>query len=371
MKIIQLTGGKVRGGKEKFAQYIAAAFAAGDYDVETITKGGEAIDIPMRGAGLRVARMPLGGDFDFLTPVMLAGKIRKDASRCILLVAYTLREAAAAVKARTLVGDADRQIKIILIAAHPGDTTGSLRARRIYEAVDAHIFLSESGSESFRKAWPSVDKTRIHTVTPGIPLFSSLSDNSEAPAASLKKDNQPTILLYLGRIAEGKGLETLVRTLGRLGDLDLKLRIAGVGRGPYVAALKGEVWRNGVVEKVEWLSQLDDVKVQEEIRRADIGVVTAENPDTFGLALLELMSARKAVIATARGVHREVITTGEDGLLVPGGDSSALAEAIRELVTRPEKAQRLGEAAAARVEKRHTHGAMMREIIKITNALFA
>jgi glycosyltransferase involved in cell wall biosynthesis len=63
------------------------------------------------------------------------------------------------------------------------------------------------------------------------------------------------------------------------------------------------------------------------------------------------MSRGKAVIGTHPGGHEDMITDGEDGLLIPAGDSEALRAAITRLVEDEGLRRRLGEAARARADE--------------------
>lgn len=62
----------------------------------------------------------------------------------------------------------------------------------------------------------------------------------------------------------------------------------------------------------------------------------------FGLAIVEAMMAGRPVVATAVGGIREIVRSGDTGLLVPPGDPVALAGAIQEVLRQPELATRLG-----------------------------
>jgi len=68
------------------------------------------------------------------------------------------------------------------------------------------------------------------------------------------------------------------------------------------------------------------------------------------LAVLEAMAAGVPVIATDVGGVKEVVTDGEDGLLVPVGDSQALAEAIARVLGDQDLRERLIANAKRKVE---------------------
>jgi len=66
---------------------------------------------------------------------------------------------------------------------------------------------------------------------------------------------------------------------------------------------------------------------------------------------VEGMAAEKPVIATRGGAVPEIVLDGETGLLVPMGDSKAMASAIEYLIAHPEEACEMGKKGRQRVLK--------------------
>jgi glycosyltransferase involved in cell wall biosynthesis len=79
-------------------------------------------------------------------------------------------------------------------------------------------------------------------------------------------------------------------------------------------------------------------------------------------ALLEAMAMEVPVIASAIPGNDEVVTDGQNGLLVPYGDAAALAAAIASLVERPDARRTFGEAARRLVVERYSAPAMVRRM---------
>ncbi len=73
--------------------------------------------------------------------------------------------------------------------------------------------------------------------------------------------------------------------------------------------------------------------------------VSASHTESFGLAIAEAMTSRTAVVSTETEGAREIIRSGETGLLVPIGDVDKLAEAILVLLKERDLRARLGRAA--------------------------
>jgi len=87
-------------------------------------------------------------------------------------------------------------------------------------------------------------------------------------------------------------------------------------------------------------------------------------PETFGRVTIEAWSYRKPVIAFASGASIELIEDGVDGLLVPEGDTLALARAIDRLNDCPQWCRRLGEAGHAKVLQRYEAAAVTGRLIE-------
>jgi glycosyltransferase involved in cell wall biosynthesis len=82
--------------------------------------------------------------------------------------------------------------------------------------------------------------------------------------------------------------------------------------------------------------------------RAMFGVFPTRIPEALGNVVHEAMSKGRAVIGTRPGGHEDMIEDGVNGLLVPAGDSEALALALARLAGDAALRERLGAAALVR-----------------------
>jgi glycosyltransferase involved in cell wall biosynthesis len=101
------------------------------------------------------------------------------------------------------------------------------------------------------------------------------------------------------------------------------------------------------------------------LRTLDILVHASTIPEPFGQAVIEGMAAGLPVIGADGGGVKDIITHGENGLLVPMGDAPALAEALESLLGDPETARRLGEAGRAHVRSHYTAAQSARKIEQV------
>lgn len=95
------------------------------------------------------------------------------------------------------------------------------------------------------------------------------------------------------------------------------------------------------------------------LRTVDIAVLPSHS-EGMSNALLEYMSAGRAVIATDVGANARLVRDGKDGLIVPAGDAAALVEAIGKLLEDPLRAAGYGASARKRAEADFSRATMCR-----------
>jgi glycosyltransferase involved in cell wall biosynthesis len=103
-------------------------------------------------------------------------------------------------------------------------------------------------------------------------------------------------------------------------------------------------WRSCVTFR----GRVSDAELQAAYRDADVlvlpSVVDARgDTEGLGVVLLEAMAFRVPVVASRLGGITDIVADGETGLLVPPGDATALAAALRSLAEDPALAARLAE----------------------------
>jgi glycosyltransferase involved in cell wall biosynthesis len=159
-------------------------------------------------------------------------------------------------------------------------------------------------------------------------------------------------VVFVGRLRYYKGLEVLLAALPQVPDV----RLLVAGTGPLEEHLRAETARLGVAERVAWLGDVSASDLPLLYAAGDVFVLPAvARSEAFGIVLLEAMAAGLPVITTEVGTGTSfVVVDGQTGMVVPPADSSALAEALRELVGNPDKARKMGEAGHARMRERFT-----------------
>jgi glycosyltransferase involved in cell wall biosynthesis len=129
------------------------------------------------------------------------------------------------------------------------------------------------------------------------------------------------ILLGVGRLHPQKGFEDLIQAAALL---PLQPRVVLLGDGP----LRGHLMRCSHEAQVE-LTVIPAVQdIAPFLRRADV-VALPSRYEGLPNVLLEALAAGCTVVASDLPGHREVIRSGENGLLVPPADVHALSQAIQ------------------------------------------
>ncbi len=163
----------------------------------------------------------------------------------------------------------------------------------------------------------------------------------------------------VGWLTPVKGHRFLIEAAARLKPSFPNLHVVLIGNGGLRAELSVLVQRRGLHDSVHFLGERDDVEVC--LAAMDLFVLPSLN-EGMGRALVEAMAAGLPVIASRVGGVPALIEHGRTGLLVPPGDPDALAEAIRQVLDRPDWARRMGQAASQRIGRTFEAAAMVRAI---------
>lgn len=188
-------------------------------------------------------------------------------------------------------------------------------ARRVFRAADLLVansaFIHDQLISRFR-----VDPRRVVVVSPGINyrLFSARRSSGSRRG-----------ILYVGRLARGKGVHELLEAFRRL-DPGTGLRF--VGDGPERPALERAVAAAGV--RAEFCGALPPARVAELMGESAVVAMPSVYPEALGLVALEAMAAGALVVASSAGGIGESVIDGETGWSVPPGDIDALAAALGE-----------------------------------------
>jgi glycosyltransferase involved in cell wall biosynthesis len=172
------------------------------------------------------------------------------------------------------------------------------------------------------------------------------------PKCSARKYKRP-IVLFSGRLAPVKGIETLLKAVPRLKKAYPQVLVVLAGQVQMPNLRLNSDLHRGLKEGVLWVGHQNPAQMMKWYQRAAVFVMPSYY-ETFGISCLEAMAYGLPVVATAAGGLPEVVEDGITGILVPPVDSEALAEAIICLLNSHDLRHRMGQAGRQRVLAKFT-----------------
>ena len=161
------------------------------------------------------------------------------------------------------------------------------------------------------------------------------------------------VVLYVGALAEQKGVMYLPPALEIIRSAVPGVRLVLVGRGACEVPLRREFERRGLTEHVEFRGFVAHEDMVAVYRSAQVLVMPSIWWEQFGLVGPEAMACGVPCVASNVGGIPEWLADGERGFLVPPRDAEALAERVIRLLE--DRAHRLQFGAAGIAYARRVH----------------
>lgn len=211
-------------------------------------------------------------------------------------------------------------------------------ARRRLNQLKVRIAVSEAAAWTGRRFYGG----RYRVVPNGVVLP---AERPAAPVARPLGVDAPLRIAFVGQAVERKGLPVLLRAFEALREhVPAELTLVGVTDedvSPIVEDLRG----------ITALGKVDDATKDSVLRAADVLAAPSLGGESFGMVLTEAFAQGTPVVASDIPGYRDVVREGVDGVLVPRGDATALAEALRDLALDPARRRAMAIAATERAER--------------------
>lgn len=240
-----------------------------------------------------------------------------------------------------------------VISDHPPDRAALLQLRLLARGVDRYLAVSAAIADALVRnyGWPAA---KIEVVYNAVdldrfrdPVAVGIRDELAAPGRPL--------VLTVARLSDQKGHPTLLEAVAEVPEAEFAL----AGEGPERERLEALAARLGVADRVHFLGRREDVP--ELLAACDVFALPSLYEGS-SLAVMEAMAAGRAVVSSAIGGTDELVEDGRDGLLVPPGDTAALAAALRRLLGDQRLRDSLAAAGRERVEREFGREAMARRV---------
>jgi glycosyltransferase involved in cell wall biosynthesis len=304
MSVLQLLGSAIDGGAETYFTDLTRGLAAAGTDQVAVIRAHAARQSALQDAQIPTTIARFGSQLDLFTK----GKIRTvaRASRAKVLLAWMNRAANHA-------------------PSGPWARIGRLGGYydlKYYRGFDALVANTRDITDwILAQGWP---QDRVHYI----PNFAEAGSQETVDRASLDTPSDVPLLLSMGRLHEVKAHDISLEALALIPQAYLWI----AGTGPLEAELKALAQSLGVADRVRFLGWRNDAAAL--YRTADACLFPSRF-EPLGNVVIQCWANGLPVIAAASQGPSQLITPGQDGLLVPIDDAPALATAARRVLAEP------------------------------------
>jgi glycosyltransferase involved in cell wall biosynthesis len=251
-----------------------------------------------------------------------------------------------------------------LIVSYHSDVVRQRRLARLYDPLVERL-LSRADrviatSPNYLATSPVLQRFREKcAVVPygiDLELFRHTPERAEKAREIRARYGDALLLVGVGRLIYYKGFEFAIRALARVPGAHLML----IGDGPLRPELEQLARECGVGERVHLLGSMPNEAVPPYYFASDLYLLPSiARSEAFGIVQIEALACGLPVINTnlPSGVPF-VSRHGETGLTVPASDAEALARAILDLGSAPERRREMGKLARTRAEREFSKEAL-------------
>jgi glycosyltransferase involved in cell wall biosynthesis len=250
----------------------------------------------------------------------------------------------------------------LVVTSHGGDVftlgRGPLRRliRHVLRRASASTVVSAELLEECQQILAPLDtSSRLHHIPMGVDSehFAQAASNASRPT---DMPSRGQVILFIGRLAPKKGVGVLLQALAEPGVELSSAQLVVIGDGPMRDTWQALARRLNLEQRVHFLGPRHHQALPAYLASADVIAlpsVHTEDGDKDGLpvTLMEAAACSVAAVASNLAGIPEFIEDGYNGLLVPPGDSRALASALTQLLSDPALRRACSKAALATARK--------------------
>lgn len=233
------------------------------------------------------------------------------------------------------------------------NVANAMGARRVLNHLHVRIAVSEAAAWTAQRFFGG----RYRIIPNGVAVpeaaqvpaaAASLAAGAELGVPDLgapKTAAERLRIAFVGQAVERKGLPVLLRAFEALREhIPVELTIVGANREEVAPLLLDD-------RGIRVFGRVDDDEKRRVLEAADVLCAPSLGGESFGMVLTEAFAAGTPVVASDIAGYRDVVRDGVDGVLVPRGDATALAETLRDLWHERGRLAAMGVAAAAHAQR--------------------
>ena len=238
----------------------------------------------------------------------------------------------------------------------------------VFSEADTVVAVSNEIASHIRRVAGS--QSRICVIPNGVDpgRFSTLTGRR-----AVGSDVDTYTVGFVGTFKPWHGVGHLIDAFNQIYHKDERCRLLMVGDGPERTHLEKALDLAGTRQAAHFAGSVAPGQVPDWISRMDVAVAPYPDHDNFyfsPLKIYEYMAAGKPVVASRVGQIGSLIEDGVNGLLVPPGNASALADALKRLADDQELRQHLGKEARSTICKSHTWDSVARRILELVELIW-
>ena len=184
-----------------------------------------------------------------------------------------------------------------------------------------------------------------------------------APRVSRKDDSRFNVV-FLGRWIPPKGIPVAIKAISLVKHRIPNILFKIYGSGPQRAELEVQIKAEGLDGSVQFPGFVEDENLPAALCEADV-LCCPSLEDASPSVILQGMACGVPIIATKVGGIPEMVSHGENGLLVEPNDPKALSEALMRLFGYPEAMREMGKNGRARAERVYDWGVIAQKISEV------
>ena len=329
------------GGAENFFVRLTGALAAEGHPVTAVTRrGGEVGD--QLASGVDDVRLSMGSNFDLFGFLGIRNLVRREQPQ--IVQTYMSRA--------TNLTRIPRSWGIPLVARLGG-------YYKLKYFRHAHYWLGNTQGICDYLVREGLPADRVCHISSFVEPVEAASGSRAAVRAAAGSPDDAFVVMGLGRLVPKKGFDLLIEAMNRLAPGERPLHLLLVGDGPLRGDLETRAASSGRVHFAGWQTETSPFFAAAAL------LVCPSREEPLGNVILEGWAHGLPVVATATAGALELMTEGNDGLIVPLDDAAGLAKAVDALCRDESLRQALAENGRRTLVERHGRASVVAAYVSL------